>query len=135
MAFWSWTIETTKPGKAEINLTITAYLDDTSTVIAEKLPVRQRMKIEKDDEGGGFLAFVSSFWTELLAALTALGGLGGLLALRQARRSNPGDSTGDDSDRANGTTSSDGRASQSVSDRDSNTIGTPPATTPPGPGT
>ncbi|MFJ4079833.1 hypothetical protein ACIP2Z_12840 [Streptomyces iakyrus] len=130
-ASWSWTIETPKAGYAEINLTITAYLDNTSTVIAEQLPVRQRIEIEKKDEGGGFFAFVSSFWKEVLAALTALGGLGGLLALRQARRSNAEDPIGDDSQRTNGATSSDGRASQSVNDRDSNTNGTPPASTPP----
>ncbi|MGZ0233277.1 hypothetical protein [Streptomyces sp. CPS1] len=97
-AAWSWTIRAQKSGKAIINLTITAYLDDTSTVIAEPIPVHQEIEIH--DERNAFWGYVESAWKEILALLTAVGGAAGLLALWQQRRASRGSNGGDPSTRA-----------------------------------
>ncbi|MBC9726122.1 hypothetical protein [Streptomyces sp. TRM68367] len=112
-ASWSWTISTPKAGKAVVNLTVTAYLDDTDTVIAEPIPVRQEIEIQEDKNG--FLSFMKSAWKEILAALTALGGVGGLVAFWQTRRSSrstEGTNGGDDRSDSNSGGSSSSSAPQ-----------------------
>ncbi|MEO3844494.1 hypothetical protein [Streptomyces sp. B22F1] len=107
VASWSWTIDTPKAGKAVINLTITAYLNDTDTVLEEPIPVRQELEIHHS--GKAFPGFIQSAWKEIIAVLTAIGGLGGLLAFWQYRRTGQGSSGNGDVGRSGSSNSSGAR--------------------------
>ncbi len=122
-ASWSWTIDTPKAGKAFINLTITAYFNDTDIVLEEPIPVRQELEIYDDENA--FLRFAKSAWKEILAALTAIGGLGGLLAVWQHRRSDRGSSSSND-----GSRNENSNPSQSAQVQ-SDPTGRPPGNQPP----
>ncbi|GGX47352.1 hypothetical protein [Streptomyces chryseus] len=133
-ASWSWTIDTPKAGKAVINLTVTAYLNDTDIVLEEPIPVRQELEIH--DAENAFLRFVKPAWKEIVALLTAFGGLGAVLALWQYRRSDRGSGSSGDGDRAErsnsgGAGNESGNATQSARAQPEPT-GRPPGDQPPG---
>ncbi|MFE6939740.1 hypothetical protein [Streptomyces chartreusis] len=74
-ATWVWDVRAQRAGKASFALTVTAYFRETSTVLAEKTPMRSRVDVAAPKGKNHWISWVEALWGWVTGAITSLGGL------------------------------------------------------------
>ncbi|AXE84519.1 hypothetical protein [Streptomyces sp. Go-475] len=75
VAVWVWEVRAERAGTFGIALTITSYLRDTDTVLAEELSPAWTVRAVEPPEDDGWVSWARDLWRQVADAITGLGGL------------------------------------------------------------
>ncbi|MEU6914395.1 hypothetical protein [Streptomyces olindensis] len=75
VAVWVWEVQAERAGTFGIALTITSYLRDSDSVLAEKLSPAWTVRAVEPPEDDDWLTWARDLWRRVADAITGLGGL------------------------------------------------------------